>query len=100
MANKTIWKYPLAVEDYQQIEMPSGAEILHAHMNQGQPCIWALVNDSAPMVLRGFYMHGTGHAVSINAGRYIGTVHMDNTGGGVLSSLFPATLVFHIFEEK
>lgn len=45
---RTIWKYPLAITDTQNVMMPEGAEILSAQMQGDTLCLWALVNPDAP----------------------------------------------------
>lgn len=85
----TIWKYPLVIADRQRIEMPKGAKILTVQAQDGQACLWALVNaDEGEMETRDFVIYGTGHYVSPLPGVYIGTVQM---AGG--------RLVWHVFEE-
>ncbi len=40
----TIWKYPLEITDYQNIEMPKGSKVLSVHVQKDVlPCLWALV---------------------------------------------------------
>lgn len=88
---KTIYKYPLAYVDQQQVAMPAGARILSAAVQHGQLCIWALV-DAEPddVVSRLICMRGTGHRVpDAVADMFIGTIlSMDGT------------LVFHIFADQ
>jgi hypothetical protein len=83
---KTIYKYPILVVDEQTVIMPFGAEILTVQMQNGQPCLWALVDTSNPINQRHIQVRGTGHDCS-DAGRYIGTFQMEN-----------GELVFHVFE--
>ena len=84
----TIWKYPLHPGTTQH-NMPRGATVLHAQMQQGEPVLWALVEPSADQELRTFDVYGTGHGVRENAGEYIATFQMD---GGAL--------VWHVFERR
>ena len=42
---KTIWKFPIAVVDTQEIEMPFNALILCVQVQHGQPCLWAEVGN-------------------------------------------------------
>lgn len=83
---KTVYKYPLRILDEQEVEMPDSANLLTVQMQNGQPCLWALVDTSNPMVLRKILIRGTGH-VAEKVGRYISTFQMQ---GGAL--------VFHAFE--
>ena len=85
---KTIYKYTLAITDFQSIELPKDSQILSVQAQQGQPCLWALVDPKAPKVKRNFAIHGTGHPVE-KAHRkiHIGTF-----------KLSAGNLVFHCFE--
>ena len=85
---KTIWKYPILVQDYFEIAMPIGAQILTVQMQNGVPCIWVVVKSGIDVASenRRFTVHGTGHPVGENE-KYIGTFQMAN-----------GALVFHTFE--
>ena len=88
--NKVIYKYPLDEVDRQTISMPKGAEILSLQVQNGTPCIWALVNKGADMEDRTFVMIGTGHPIMdelYSGAEYIGT-----------AIVFNDTLVWHVFE--
>jgi len=58
---RRIFKYPLDIVGIQLVSMPVGAELLTVQMQQGVPCLWALVEDSAPKEDRVIYFRGTGH---------------------------------------
>lgn len=79
-----IWKFPLEI-GANIIPMPVGARIVHAHMQNGVACLWALVDPSEPKVARSFHVAGTGWDVDGQRMQYVGTVH-----GGAF--------VWHIFE--
>ena len=84
---KQIWKFPLETTDSQKIEMPVDAEILTVQLQNGVPCIWAIVNTDAPTnEYREILIFGTGHDVE-NQSEYIGTYQL-------------GCLVFHAFEAK
>jgi hypothetical protein len=85
---KTVWKYILDVVDYQQIDMPRGAEILSVQAQGGTACIWVLVDPTNDKELRGVHMHGTGHPIDIAGhGRFVGTFQ-----------LLDGRLVLHLWE--
>jgi hypothetical protein len=84
-----IYKWALEVVDQQTLALPAGAQILCVQVQYERPCIWALVDPSAGLEPRALLMYGTGHPVSDQAGRYIGTYQLDRGG-----------LVFHVFEAK
>lgn len=67
--------------------MPKGAKILSLQMNNKMPCIWAIVNPNAEKEVRKFNIYGTGHNITEDDLKYIGTFQMHND-----------MLVFHLFE--
>jgi len=85
---KTIWKYKLSTTDEQVIEMPAMAEILTVQIQNGEPCLWALVDSSYPHKEKRYIeIFGTGNPIGTGPRTYIGTYQLD---GG--------KLVFHVFE--
>jgi len=84
-----IWKYVLTTTDNQTIKMPKGAQILTFQIQNGKPCLWALVNPSLTETERYIEIHGTGNYIeeSLLERKYIGTYQLH---GG--------SLVFHVFE--
>jgi hypothetical protein len=90
MKEQTIWKYKLDIIGCRNISMPIGAEILTVQVQDGGPCLWALVDPKAETEIRTIEMFGTGHPVLSDMGtsrKYISTFQMH---GG--------ELVFHVFE--
>lgn len=89
--NKTIYKYPLSVTDFQEVLLPIGAEILTVQTQDETVCMWALVNPNEPQKeARNIEIFGTGHSIGYDMGvsrKYISTFQMH---GG--------QLVFHAFE--
>lgn len=85
----TIHKYQLAITDKQLVDIPRGGKVLSAQIQRDTLCIWALVDDAAPVEPRTFYVHGTGHKLLDPTARFIGTVQM--RGGA---------LIFHVFEKE
>lgn len=86
-----IFKYPIEVTDEQIVLLPTGAKILTIQ-NQGDiPCLWALVNPTAPTDMAiTIRIYGTGHDVTDSDSlEYISTFQM--MGG---------SLVFHSFIVK
>lgn len=84
---KTIWKFPLDIEDRVRIPLPAGAQLLSVQMQGETPCLWALVDPAAEKEMRYIDVYGTGHEMPDKPGRYISTFQM--MGG---------RLVFHAFE--
>ena len=86
---RTIWKFPFNVADRFDLRMPSVGNVLSVQVQGGQPCIWAMVDDSAPRVLKQFAVKGTGHPCDDlpPLARHHGTFQLH---GGAL--------VFHLFE--
>jgi hypothetical protein len=88
---KVIYKYPLKVTDVQEVQMPAGARVLSAQMQQ-QPfgeilCVWALVETDEPNEARRFYVVGTGNpAAHVAPLQFVGTVRDE-------------PFVWHVFTE-
>ena len=86
---KSIWKYPLKIEDYQEVRMPMGAKALTIQVQGGAPCLWAMLEtEEKTTALYPVWMHGTGHPADEAAqlGRYVSTIQAQ---GGAL--------IFHFF---
>ena len=84
---RAVWKFPLALADEVELDIPRGAEMLDFQMQGRTLCIWALVDPEAPKELRTFRVAGTGHPLPDEGLRYIGTTQQ--LGGA---------LVWHLFE--
>lgn len=84
---QTIWKYPLAVDDSQSLDLPQGAVLLTVVAQGGTPCLWALVDPIRPTEPRRFLTYGTGHPYEPMGQTYLGSYQL--SGGA---------LVFHVFE--
>jgi hypothetical protein len=82
----TVWKFPLAITDQQQIEMPVGAEILHVEPQEKTLCLWARVDPDAPLEGRAFVITGTGNPVP---------EVVDHVGSAVVPPF-----VWHVWEER
>lgn len=83
-----IWKYPLECQDYVFLDMPVGAKPLTVQVQNGTPCLWAIVDPGEPKRTRGFRIIGTGHPFYGDA-KYIGTFQLHD-----------GELVFHVFEVE
>jgi hypothetical protein len=94
---KTIWKYPLVIKDFQEINLPENAEILTVQVQNYIPCLWALVDDDPEKDQKMYKIRiaGTGHTMSdylLNSGeeyKYISTFQLDN-----------GSIIFHVFLIK
>lgn len=85
-----VYKYKLPTNGYVEIEMPRMAELLYVAEQNGDLCLWALVDPDAWTVMRRFRIAGTGHAMAPSeCEHYIGTVLMS---GGLV--------VWHVFEIR
>lgn len=85
---KRIFKYQLQLQPSQSLQLPGGAVVLTLQVQHGQACIWALVDDSNPLVTRTFRIVGTGHQLPEGPHYYVGTYQTD---GGAF--------VWHVFGE-
>lgn len=72
--HKTIWKFPLAVEQRQWITVPNDAQVLSIDVQSGIPCLWMMLDPNAPMTARKIRCFGTGHDVDASHDQFIGTV--------------------------
>jgi hypothetical protein len=82
--NKKIFKYPLLITGKQKLELPANAEPLSAQVQNGQLCIWFIVDTHMPPRDAEIYIYGTGNNLPEFIGNYISTVQMEG-------------LVWHIF---
>ena len=84
---KRIWKFPVRADAF-VVEMPEGAKILGVQVQDGEPHLWALVDEFAPKVRRKLATVGTGHPLpdEIMEGTHIGTFQLH--GGAIVLHLF------------
>jgi hypothetical protein len=89
MSTRTVYKYPVPIQDAFDLYMPADAQILYVAIQHeyDTPKMWALVSPDAPMVKRYFRLAGTGHPIDENIKAHVGSFLMN--GGD---------LVFHVFE--
>jgi len=87
---KTIWKYPVLIMDEIWVYMPMGAEILDVQEQQGNICLWALVDTDKPLVKRKFRVFGTGKPVDLD---------YDELTWEFIATVQNKHVVWHIFEE-
>ena len=86
-----IFKYPIEITDKQSILMPKGAKILAVQVQNGNPCIWAMINPDTTVEEVAIRVHGTGHPIYDSSNlEYIGT----------FQSIYGGNLVFHVFKER
>jgi len=85
--NTVIWKFLVTNPVAGEIEMPTGAEILHVEMQHGNVCMWAKVDPDAALIRREFMIEGTGQPPNQ---RLDDAIHR----GTVLSG----AMVWHVFE--
>jgi hypothetical protein len=85
-----VWKFEFDIEDPLTIKMPQGARVLHVDLQDGLPCMWALVDASEPLVARKFRIIGTGHPIKdIAKLTYLTSFQMSD-----------GELVWHVFEPR
>ena len=84
-----VYKYPLRPNDYIDIQLPKGGQILTIQTQGDMPYLWALVNPDNPRMKRRFRLAGTGHPINESMSElfYHGTFQLH---GGAL--------IFHLFE--
>lgn len=76
---KTVYKYPTG-----EIQIPKGAKVLTAEIQNEKVCIWAEVDTEQVLEHRTFHVYGTGHLIPEQA-CYVSTV-------------FDGAFVWHIYE--
>jgi hypothetical protein len=91
--DRRIWKFPLAVTDYQTVKMPAGARVLSVDVVRTDLVAYALCNPNAEPRERTCLIVGTGNPIEeyaavewVETMDFIGTVQM--LGG---------QLVWHVF---
>ena len=85
-----VYKYPLVVTDRQLVTMPKEAKLMSVQVQNGTPCLWALVNPENPTEEVPILLYGTGHKIPDTENiAYIGTIQMPKYG-----------LVLHAFLDK
>ena len=91
MSKKTVYKYAIHLpnldeNDTLSINMPRGAKALHVAEQDGQLCLWALVDPAQKVTVPvRLAVHGTGHLFD-HSGAFLGT--------GLLKG---GRLVLHVF---
>lgn len=88
---KTIWKFPLRVDDYQTLRMPAGAEFLSIQPQHETVCLWAKVDSEAAIEPRIIVIYGTGHEMTPDEESF--RLNFIDT-----FQLHDGKLVFHAFE--
>jgi hypothetical protein len=86
---RTIYKYEIETTDTQELNLPYGAEILCVQVQNGKPCIWALIDTEQNLIDEHTIITvGTGHRLgyTFSKANYLGTYQLQ---GGAL--------VFHVF---
>lgn len=86
---KTIWKFPLDIQDNQQLWMPQGATILSVMVQGEQLCLWAEVETTAACETRHFVVRGTGNPISESVGAW---------RPRHLASVIMGQFVWHVYE--
>lgn len=82
-----IYKYPLEITEQQIFILPKDSDILDVQFQDGDLCLWALVNTDNDTEQRVIRIFGTGWPIDMyGSPRHISTVQKDG-------------LVWHIFES-
>lgn len=84
---KTIYKYPILLEEKQIISMPINAEILTVQIQNNVPCLWALVDNKLPLSDVTVIVYSTGAEIDQSQNlKYCSTLQV-----------FDGAMVFHVF---
>ena len=82
----TVWKFPLSIIDNQLVKMPTGSRLLSVQLQQGEPMLWAIVEETAQSIDRHIKIIGTGHRANhVLDDAFVGTIQI-------------GSLVFHVFD--
>lgn len=85
---KTIWKYNVDCRSSFYLDMPVNAVVLSVQVQNGVPCIWAMVDSEERLKVRQFAVVGTGNPINqdMTGWRFIGTFQL--LGGDIVLHLF------------
>lgn len=91
--NRTIWKFPIAIGEITEIELPRLARVGMAGLDPatGSPAIWVELDPEAPRVTRRFLIYGTGHPIEGDGG-YASDLYV--------GSLMDRAFVWHVYERR
>jgi hypothetical protein len=73
---RAIWKFPVDLMG-DSIEVPADCSIVEFALQDGQLCVWAIVDPASPRITRRLRVVGTGREFE-DGWRYHGTAHMPN----------------------
>lgn len=84
-----IWKFELEITDLQGVTMPDGAELLSVANQNGNLCLWAMVDPLKEKRRRYIEIIGTGNPMPMVGvdRKFIGTAVVD-------------PFVWHVFERR
>jgi hypothetical protein len=75
--SRTIYKYKFEIkDDYFDLMLPQGAEIISLGIQRLTPVMWAIIDDEAPQEMVRFRVAGTGHDLTEDCTKetYIGRI--------------------------
>ena len=88
--SNVIWKYSLGPTSNHTLWMPKGAEVIHADVQHGEFCLWAIIPDrEAEKENRYFLIAGTG-----------GPGDCRIIKGNHVTTFLDGAFVWHVFEVK
>lgn len=72
--SRTIWKFPIKIQEEQTITVPGNPTFLHAGLDpSGQACVWAMVYPGDEKREHKILLRGTGHPIEVPFGLHLGT---------------------------
>lgn len=83
---KTIYKYHIALKKEQTIVLPMEYQILGIQMQNDTLCMWVMVDMDNPVESINIRIYGTGHEITEEDIKHIGTIQIDG-------------FVWHVFTE-
>ncbi len=92
-----ILKYTIQIVDRPTLTLPASAKILSVQMQNGVPCVWALVDPGTPEHTRVLELYVTGEEISQARGlAFIGTFQDGPYVGHLFERHWSAELIRHV----
>lgn len=88
---KKVFKYAVEIDDFFRLRLPKEAQILSFQQQREGLFLWALVDENNIPEMRRFRLAGSGHEITEDNIKYVGTVQY-------IDKHSIAPLVLHLFE--
>ena len=85
---KKVFKYKMCWESECKIQLPMNAKVLDVKVQNGDLCMWCLVDPYIKVTERVFRVYGTGEEIN----------YPIDSSLNFIKTFFSKTFVFHVFE--